>query len=416
MTEAPPDAKRRRLSTANTSPQGITCVTDLPSGILAHAASFLAPPSRALFAVALDENSVITINERSSAIVGNQWNTLDFGQIERELAVKLTDSDIERVLQCIDAINNVKRLKLTNCTKITGAGLEPLRGSAVIEQIDLSLIGNESPNLDPVTSISLDHVLPILYSIIAREDCALKHLHFPSAWREDPSAVSFNSFILRYNQMFTNRGSVHCLECNRSLPIGGEWIETGEDNHYGTHMYTCYDCLKHYCHGCNYGQGIDMLHYCNICNRDYCEGCSEMTICSFCGENICNDCYKYKCVECDEEFCSKCVQNSRLNIHKCEYCDECYCQECNVDDVGIHICHRCNTCNTKCCDNCLLQRYRQEQLHCTKCINRSVAMGERFERKQLQDEVKQLKVEMEELKRQIEELKLENEELRSNVT
>ena len=208
--------------------------------------------------------------------------------------------------------------------------------------------------------------------------------------------------------MRRNRGAVHCLECNGILPIGNNWVESdSEDGCYGIQLHTCYGCFKHYCHGCNYGQGMDMLHYCNICNRDYCECCSEMTECSVfgCENKICNDCYKYKCAKCNEEFCSKCVQNGRLNVHKCDHCDECYCQECNVDDVGIHICHRCNTCNTKCCDNCLLQRYRQEKLHCTKCINRSVAMGERLERKQLQEENEQLKAEVEALKRQNEELK-----------
>jgi hypothetical protein len=139
--EAPPDVKRRRLSTDDTTPQGIRSITDLPTGILAHAASFLAAPSKALFAVALaldeDENSVSLPNEMSSAIVGNQWDTLDFGQIEEKLARKLSDAEVEKVLLCIDAVNNLKRLKLTKCQSITGTCLEPLRGSLIIEQIDL---------------------------------------------------------------------------------------------------------------------------------------------------------------------------------------------------------------------------------------------------------------------------------------
>eukprot|EP00986_Skeletonema_menzelii_P008188 scaffold3381_cov144-Skeletonema_menzelii.AAC.3 len=174
--EAPPDVKRRRLSATNGDSQGIRSLIDLPSGILAHAASFLAAPSKALFAIALDKNSVAVPNERSSAIVGNQWDILDFREMEKDLAAKLTDSDIERVLQCIDAVNNLKRLKLTNCTKITGTCLEPLRGSLIIEQIDLSLVGeHQSPDLDPPPPISCDHALPILDSIVANEGCSLMH-------------------------------------------------------------------------------------------------------------------------------------------------------------------------------------------------------------------------------------------------
>ena len=82
MREAPTNVKRRRLAADGSAHHEVGCLIDLPSGILAHAASFLAAPSKALFAVALDANP----SERSSAIVGNQWNVLDFGEIEKELA------------------------------------------------------------------------------------------------------------------------------------------------------------------------------------------------------------------------------------------------------------------------------------------------------------------------------------------
>eukprot|EP00985_Skeletonema_marinoi_P006094 scaffold2645_cov96-Skeletonema_marinoi.AAC.1 len=68
--------------------------------------------------------------------------TLDFEDIEEDLAIKLSDGDISAVLTCIDAVNRLKTLKLTNCINIIGVGLEPLRGSSIIEQIDLSLVEN----------------------------------------------------------------------------------------------------------------------------------------------------------------------------------------------------------------------------------------------------------------------------------
>ncbi|KAL7452130.1 hypothetical protein ACHAWC_003858 [Mediolabrus comicus] len=116
-----------------------TCLSDLPIGTsLEHAASFLAQPSRAIFAVALTNPP----NEsRYTSIAGTDWDNLDFGEIEEELAASLSDDDLSGILQHIDAVDNVKRLKLTNCKIITGVGLEPLRGSTIIEQIDLSLYG-----------------------------------------------------------------------------------------------------------------------------------------------------------------------------------------------------------------------------------------------------------------------------------
>jgi hypothetical protein len=404
-----PDVKRRRISATVSTSQGTnTCFSDLPSGILAHAANFLAKPSKALFAIALDE---ITPNEeRSSAIVGNEWDLLDFGHVEKELAANLLDSDIERVLLCIDAVHKIKRLKLTNCTNITGTCLEPLRGSAVIEQIDLSEIyDTHQPYLNLQPLISLDHVLPILDSIIEREGCALVHLHFPSMWREAPSTESeFHAFIERYNDMRRNRGAVRCLECNEILPsVDGKWIVTN-DRYYGTQTNTCYGCLKHYCYGCDDEGDVAILHICDTCQRDYCKGCLEMTYCSDCSGKMCNDCCKYECVKCDEEFCSKCVEKGNF-IKKCKYCNKCYCRGCNKNDEKEFEIYECIRCDGKCCNDCLLQKFRQEKLHCTKCIYRSVAMSESLERKELQDDNKQLKVETEELK-------LENEVLRSKLT
>ena len=250
--EAPADVKRRRITAADGPHEGNKRLVDLPTGILAHAASFLAAPSRALFAIAL-ENSAATPNERSSAIVGNQLDTLDFGEIGKELAVKLLDADINEVLLCIDAVNNVKRLKLTNCTKIFGICLEPLRGSVVIEQIDLSLAGDhQNPDLNPILRISCEFVLPILDSIIER-DCTLMHLQFPSGWRKGPLSTEFHAFIERYNEIRRNRGTVHCETATLS-------------DHYGTQLHTCYDCLKHYCYKCNIdGEKKIMMNECNTC-------------------------------------------------------------------------------------------------------------------------------------------------------
>jgi len=348
VDEAPsPDVKRRRITVAESSPQGIIRLTDLPSGILTHAATFLAAPSKALFAVALGENSP---NERSLAIVGNQWDILDFEKIEKGLAAKLTDDHIEKLLLCIDAVNNVKRLKLANCTKITGSGLEPLRGSLVIEQIDLSLVGaHESPMLYPEPPISCDHVLPILDSIIEREGSALMHLQFPAKWREEPSTESeFHAFIMRYNQMWEDRDAIRCLECNKLLPaVANRWICIRETNRqfYGNHFNTCYGCLKHYCYICEIdGEDISALIACHTCDRDYCVDCTKMHLCLSCSSSSCNNCYNFECHKCNEKFCSKCVENNH-----CVDCNTVLCPDCGIDEDG-ELC--CELCSQSCCTDC----------------------------------------------------------------
>ena len=46
----------------------------------------------------------------------------------------------------LNAHDVLKRLKLCGCVNITGLGLNPLRGSIVLEQIDIGLVGKHVKN------------------------------------------------------------------------------------------------------------------------------------------------------------------------------------------------------------------------------------------------------------------------------
>lgn len=136
-------SKRRKVSDDRTPYRSSSStLSRLPKEPLSHVSSFLAAPSRALFAVALDLDTqdMSLFADYRSAILGDDWGTLDFGEIEKDLAAKLCDEDVEAALVFIEASTNVKRLKLTNCINITSSGLWPLRGSTIIEQIDLSIV------------------------------------------------------------------------------------------------------------------------------------------------------------------------------------------------------------------------------------------------------------------------------------
>ena len=150
MAEGSGSSKRRR-----TSPIDGIVLRDLPNEALCYAASFLSAPSKVLFAIALSDD------DASKAIIhGEQWDILDFGGVEDSLAAKITDDLLQEILLCIGASTKLRRLKLAGCVNITGAGLDPLRGSVVLEQIDLSLVAeHKSPVLDPEPLISCDHVV-----------------------------------------------------------------------------------------------------------------------------------------------------------------------------------------------------------------------------------------------------------------
>jgi len=398
-------------------------LSDLPTGALAHVSSFLAAPSRALFAVALNSR------DSSSAIVGNQWDALDFGEIEKELAAKISDDDIRDALLSIDAVNNLKKLRLTNCVHVTGAGLKPLRGSTIIEQIDLSLVGDhKSPRLDPEPLISCTHVLPILDSIIERgEDCSLKHLMLPNEWRKERNTESdFHAFLTRYNELLCSREG-RCLECrcnlsNRNRDDLHMLNMSAEDGKfYGTQKYTCYDCTKQYCEDCEDDGGVYYIGgTCDKCERKYCLQCKKVDVCTSCDSWYCVNCTDFReCFQCDENTCPDCVSGSSCRntccadkiwcipcvenenaFSICESCNEVYCVDCCDSDV--YAVKACDVCETSFCGQCRVNKCKVWR-DCASCYHFSFhVLLEDKERMQTQD--KEQRNEINELKRKVKDL------------
>ncbi|KAK1734904.1 hypothetical protein QTG54_014364 [Skeletonema marinoi] len=452
-------------------------LSDLPTGALAHVSSFLAAPSRALFAVALNSR------ESSSAIAGDDWEYLDFGHIEKDLAAKLidddirdiivayqlcqyylekdldlaakiSDDDIRGVLLSIDAVNNLKKLRLTNCINISGAGLEPLRGSTIIQQIDLSLVGDhESPRLDPEPPISCAEVIPILDSIIERgEECSLEYLQFPNEWRKERNTESdFHAFLTRYNELLCSRAVV-CLKCNHdmfevySMPTMMEM----SDSRYGTQNFTCYNCMDHYCEYCADDGGVYYIGgSCKKCERIYCLHCKKVDVCGPCGSWYCADCIDFKqcpkcdgntcpdcfseCSRCHENTCSDCVSGASCHNTCCAdkiSCNHCaengdafrWCDRCSVDycvdccDSDIYAVKFCDVCEDTLCGQCRVKKC-MEWRNCARCYHFSFpALLEDKERTQtknneMENENKEQRNEINELKRKVKDLTGELEEV-----
>ena len=169
--------------------------------MLVHCQSYGIPiqPSRALFAVAMTASSTSwsrynigdSDNKKyqpsattKSIVSSTRWGKLDFVKLEKSVSEKLSDDDLfailqcidaHRALQCIDAHRALKRLKLTGCTNITDWGLSPLMRSTVLELIDLNVISNnEIRDVSIEPTMTREMVLPIMDSIVANQDCALK--------------------------------------------------------------------------------------------------------------------------------------------------------------------------------------------------------------------------------------------------
>jgi len=348
-------------------------IIDLPDGLLVGISSYLAKPSVSLFAIAVNTQSKETSKAILSAI---NWNVLDFSDIEKSLAAKLLDDDIDKILRSIDAVNNLQILKLAGCVNIAGRGLNVLRASTTIEQIDMSLVGiHEVPVIDPEPSLLGDIVIPILDSIISRgRESSLKQLELPKKWRnvevETVSHPGYNElreyvspwlrqFLERYNDYLTNQRYV-CSKCNLILP-GSKWInryrerENDEDafDRYGTQIFTCSLCVNHFCHDdvCMHDNGQQKHSgWCSKCEKYYCKSCSAMTKCDQCCKHFC------KCT--DMKVCiGGCREAGGRSKTLCENCSS-SCSFCKK----ITLCYSCDE-HWDCLRNCS----ECKQLACHSC-------------------------------------------------
>ena len=431
-------SKRRKIA-GDTLPQGIACpIYNLfPEGILKEVAKFLEAPSRVLLAIAIEPPSspydIILARcqpklTRSPITCNNDWHTLDFGDIEKELAAMLTDDDISKVLLHVDAAHKVKRLRLTNCTGITGACLTSLQHSASIEQIDMSLVeAHKNPRLEPTPLLTCDQVLPILRSIISQERNSLKHLQFPHVWRHAEIAdYDFVEFLNEYNRMMENREATFCQKCNHNIDMSYCMdMDTCEgDERFAVQEDTCGVCTNYYCSSCK----ADDDHFagarlCLTCQRRYCSKCSTMVECGNCDEMYCVGCtYQTQCAspECLRTFCHECrSQNSCQHCGKswcnacsvgldlrCFMCGEICCSECSEKEGtnGVHSCDECRESSVysshSLCDKCRVGKCKSYD-DCNECCKSCVKIVSALilkENKQLHDETKSLKEEMKSLK------------------
>ena len=360
------------MSSTNTSSAGIRRLSSLPPGILEHIASYLAAPSRLIFAIVAESKKTPYQkimsrtpkhnDESHSLIVGQNWSTLDFGDIEKELAEKLSDDDIKKMLLSINAADRLLRLNLANCTNITGAGLDPLHGSQNLQHFDLSLVAkHQSPILDETPALSMTHVVPILDSMIGHgwNNLSLRYLQLPNDWRygdnfNETDFSNFDAFIMRYKEMAYGR-HLRCGKCSTNITYG-DYDGFGSDE-YATEVTTCYDCMSSYCPDCRSDEDDSpMIFNCNSCQKCFCSKCSTMNVCAFCEGSCCGAC-THHCEDCGS-FCDYCKV-------ECKKCNRTSCQGCFEFGEEAISGYRCNICRRTLCEDCVPVR-ECAYLECSK--------------------------------------------------
>lgn len=383
-------------------------ITDLPNEALTKISEYLPDIHVALLAIALTAPSasqrkcnrqLMPPSAASKAIVKSvwedahdkiserNWEVFDFVGVEKKVANNLNDDDVADILVCIDAVNKVKRFLLTGCIGIAGRGMEPLRGSVVLEQIDLSLVKKHEnpikPGRPPLISEAV--VLSILDSIVDADGNSLKHIQLPRKWlffgdemRIVDNESLLHRFLMKFNRLLTSRpfncsklrsslGTIH--NCSLDSAWREQLVDLDEGEEYGLQPFTCYHCLLNFCQDWE-PVGV-YVEPCTLCAKYFCSSCNPTPDCENCLKMICNGCMTFVECECDSKYCAECNAT-------CTYCNQSCCRQCSVvcacDKTKCPACQHKELGGVQSCDRCF------GGVYCDDCTLKAVVCkpGGRF--------------------------------------
>ena len=254
-----------------------------------------------------------------------------------------------------------------------------MRGSTVLEQIDISLVGkHEEPEIKPVPKISPEAVVPILDSIISTNGCSFKHIQCPVKWWrgfwDDNASQGFKD---RYNRYMNELGLI-CVECNtRARNRNEEWLSYCLENR----KAVCYECFDPICKNC--ARFDDRAVFCGHCRKNYCAGCAPTSMrCSECGVAKCRGCLSScgdmkVCDDCEASCCDNCILAcAGCNGTRCFDCrpyfrcggDDCEKANCvNCYDGEEYDVKPCTKCNENYCSDCKFKKVKNGEYDCLKC-------------------------------------------------
>ena len=304
------------------------------------------------------------------------WKVLDFIDLGKTVASKLSDIDLLRILNCTGANEHLERINLTYCYSIVGWGLAPLKTSSTLEKMDLGLVpqGISPRDLDEECSLEEDSVLPIIDAIMDMDGTrgrSLKRLQFPLKWGSGETTGSrLKCFPCKpgdkLGRFVDNHKDTIALSlgsfCCHIRPVGCDahsYVTSLCEGEMGTHLDVtdrCFGVLD----DSDVEEGDPCwvgCQHCNtiFCNTQYC-GCGSRR-------------YFYQCRECGQVSCKPCNRKSlehslnavRDTKYECDDYDECGGQRC--DRCRLELCTTgkldCPVCKAVCFD--LMQRSMRAQ-------------------------------------------------------
>ena len=260
---------------------------------------------------------------------------------------------------CIDAVNNLEKIRLPHCINVRGDGLAPLRGSIVLKRVDLCIVSEEVDTMTP--RLSEGAVLPIIESIMAKNQNLLRSLHMPKVWYDRPS-MRVKEFLIemRIPQTYGYEG-YELMTGSEKSEMRAKYLLQYPNRRMDTYKMACTECVwSHRPCGtmrsnelCITFEGGDTLKSCPSCDRKYCTNHSDYQIkkCAVCKETACRECNLglYNCECCDRDLCEECVE--QVNCSRCyDGLGESNCVDCAVNGQGYN--NQCGQCRQIFCTNC----------------------------------------------------------------
>jgi hypothetical protein len=230
--------------------------------------------------------------------------------------LRITDEQLRVFLENIDPRGNTRVLSLAGCVNVKGMGLDPLRGSTVMEDIDLHVLGSlpllgESGKLFGPSGLSEDCVAGILQSMLPP---LFSGRHFPLR----RVAIQPRSTTLSHTARDANYGPaiggflLHHDSLRRSLPPSDPWNCDGPD--------PCSLCC------------VAGAVFCDSCDGRFCDACAMPQDCPESAKRKCQWCSTIvACAACGRRRCAS------HGFEGCGGCEAIYCRECHVDELDFSI-------------------------------------------------------------------------------
>lgn len=274
----------------------------------------------------------------------------------------INDRQLRAFLCKINAKENTHTISLIGCPNVKGTGLEPLRRSQVLQDIDMRNIGTlpykgeQGAQYGP-SSLRHIHVFNILYSILEEMRLSRRNvmvlrrlafrLHLDPANTNPTIKALFEqreSLWSRWNPSRRRQTSSLSDDVTYFFCMGPRCeINPKPDIQYP--VQSCFTCKSQYCHDC-----APQLMECSVCDHKYCNDCAMPPTCLECTANKCqwcanitqcSGCKKQCCAshgfescggKCNKDFCLDCTEDGELLF--CVVCNMHYCgDECHK---GVH--------------------------------------------------------------------------------